>query len=158
MKMKKTLIMLTLVMLTAGILPAQVRQGSTQYVTAKSIDLKTSTGFFAGKAGKVSYGEQVKVLAVNGKWAQIQSVSNSSLKGWISVSNLTSKRITGGGGSASASEIALAGKGFNQEVENAYKAEGNLNYADVDRTEAVTVPETELLIFLEEGHLAKGDQ
>jgi hypothetical protein len=71
---------------------------------------------------------------------------------------LTAKRITVAGASSSASsnEIALAGKGFSQEVENAYRAEGKLNYTGVDRTETQGVSEQELQSFLAEGHLSMG--
>jgi hypothetical protein len=57
----------------------------------------------------------------------------------------------------SANEVALAGKGFNQEVEDAYRNQGNLNYADVDLVEAITVSEDDLRRFLEEGRLSMGD-
>jgi hypothetical protein len=66
--------------------------------------------------------------------------------------------VAGSTTSASSSEVALAGKGFNQEVENAYKTNGDLNYADVDRTETLTVNEAELYRFLDEGRLSLGDQ
>jgi hypothetical protein len=97
-------------------------------------------------------------LQVNGKFVEVRNTANSSVTGWTPSANLSARQIvSGSSSSASASEIALAGKGFNQEVENAYKAKGNLNYADVDRVESITVRETALLQFLEEGRLAMGD-
>jgi hypothetical protein len=53
--------------------------------------------------------------------------------------------------------VALAGKGFNQEVENAYKSGGSLNYGDVDKTEAITVTPDELYAFITEGRLNTGE-
>jgi hypothetical protein len=83
----------------------------------------------------------------------------ASLTGWVSTSNLTGKRInpSGTGTSASAKEVALAGKGFSEEVENAYKAETQLNYTGVNAVEAITVAERDLYNFLVEGHLAMGN-
>jgi hypothetical protein len=100
------------------------------------------------------------VLQVSGNKAEIRSARNSALTGWVPSANLSAKRIvvTASTGGASANEIALAGKGFNQEIENAYKAEGNLNYADVDRTEAIQVSEDDLYKFIIDGHLAGGDK
>jgi opacity protein-like surface antigen len=156
--MKRFLLLSGFIVLLAGTVSAQVTKGATAYVTAKTIQVKSSTGFFASSRGNLAYGAQVTVLQVNGKWAEIRS-SSPSITGWIAVANLTTKRVTAssGGSSASASEIALAGKGFNEEVENAYKANGDLNYADVDKTEAIKVSQDDLLKFVTEGHLAAGE-
>jgi hypothetical protein len=65
--------------------------------------------------------------------------------------------IASGGSGVSASEVALAGKGFNEEVENAYKAGGKLNYADVDKTEAIRVTDEDLEKFVTDGRLKAGE-
>jgi hypothetical protein len=157
--MKKIFCGFFFVLLIAGTAAAQVSKGGTLYAAAKSVALKSSTGFFASTKGTLVYGDQVTVLQVNGKWVEVRSVSNSSLSGWTGAANLSAKRIvSGNASSASAKEIALAGKGFNEEVENAYKAGGKLNYADVDKTETQTVPQEELYNFLTEGRLSLGDK
>jgi uncharacterized protein YgiM (DUF1202 family) len=156
--MKRQIIMLGLCLLVATAASAQLARGGTLYVTAKSVALKSSTGFFASTRGTLNYGARVTVLTVSGKWVQVQSAANTSVSGWTASANLTAKQIVSGNtGAASAREIALAGKGFNQEVEDAYKAQGTLNYADVDRTEEQTVSMTELEMFLDEGRLKKGE-
>jgi hypothetical protein len=156
---KKLIIAISLVLLVTGFAAAQVARGGTLYVAVKSVPLKTSTWFFAGTRGTLNYGDRVTVLQVSGKWVEVRSATNSSLSGWTQSANLSAKQIVSGNTStASAKEIALAGKGFNQEVEDAYKTKGNLNYADVDNTEKITVSEAALLRFIEEGHLSTGDQ
>ena len=157
--MKKLLSFTMLIFLMAGIAQAQISRGGTAWVSAKTVTLKSSTWFFASNRGTISYGDQVSILQVSGNWAEVRSASNASVSGWMSSGNLSAKRViaASGGSSASASEVALAGKGFNQEVENTYKAGGNLNYADVDRTEAITVSQEDLYRFVTEGHLAAGD-
>jgi hypothetical protein len=154
--MKKLLAFSVFILLIAGTVTAQISRGGTAWVSAKTVTLKSSTGFFASSRGTVSYGTEVSVLQVSGNWAEVRSTANASLTGWMSTGNLSAKRIasSGSASSASASEVALAGKGFNQEVENTYKTtEGNLNYADVDRTEAITVTQEELFNFIQEGRL-----
>jgi uncharacterized protein YgiM (DUF1202 family) len=134
------------------------RVGDTLYVNVKSANLKSSTGFFASTTAAVKYAEEVKVLAVNGKWVQVRTGGNKT--GWIAYSSLTTKRMApqGGTANASAKEIALAGKGFSPEVESEYKKSGeNVNYAAVDAMEAVEIPEKDLLAFIEEGRLFKGE-
>jgi len=99
------------------------------------------------------------VLEVNakGNWANVRSATNTSLSGWMAVSNLSARRIVSSGTTASANEVALAAKGFNQEVEDAYKNSGDLNYADVDKTEAITVSQDDLYKFVTEGRLSTGE-
>jgi hypothetical protein len=129
------------------------------YVTAKTVGVKKSTAFFADTLGTLSYGDPVSVLRENGKWVQIKSVEPPEISGWVAAASLTTKRIIASAGktSASANEIALAGKGFNQEVENAYKQSGALDYSAIDAMEAIQIPNGQLLSFLREGHLALGE-
>ena len=155
--MKKLCVLLVMTLLASGALFAQVKKGSPAWVSAKTAELKSSTGFFANSKGNLGLGSEVTVLQVNGKWAEVRSVTNSSLSGWTAISNLSARKIVSSGTSASASEVALAGKGFSQEVENAYKTEGNLNYDDVDRTEAITVSKDDLYKFVTEGRLSTGE-
>jgi uncharacterized protein YgiM (DUF1202 family) len=158
--MKRFLMVLGLTAVLGGTVFAQMSKGGTVYVNVKTLQLKSGTGFFAGKSGSpLAYGDQVTVLQVKGKWAEVRYSGSATFTGWTNSSNLTTKRVvaSGGTGGASAKEVAMAGKGFNEEVENAYKSNGSLNYADVDATEAITVPESELYSFITEGHLIVGD-
>jgi uncharacterized protein YgiM (DUF1202 family) len=155
--MKRTLFFALFCLTVAGGAFAQ-RVGDTVYVNVNSANLKSSTGFFASTTATVKYGDDVRVLAINGKWTQVRTSRN--ITGWIAGSSLTTKRIStsGSGANASASEIALAGKGFSPEVESEYKNDGGeINYAAVDAMERVNIAEKDLLAFIEEGHLAKGE-
>jgi len=160
--MKKLLVLLALALLVsyghqAGALFAQVKSGSSAWVSAKKVDIKSSTGFFAKTMGSLELGAEVMVLQVKGNSAEVRSVANSSLSGWMAVSNLSARKIVSSGTSASATEVALAAKGFNQDVEDAYKTSGDLNYADVDKTEAITVSQDDLYKFVTEGRLNTGE-
>ena len=146
------------VLLISGALWAQqIRKGGTAWISSKTAELKSTSGVFGSAKGTLQMGDQVTVLQVEGNWAEVRSSANSSLSGWTALSNLSGRRIVASGTGASASEIALAGKGFNQEVENSYKSGGKLNYADVDKTEAITIPRDELYKFVTEGRLETGE-
>jgi hypothetical protein len=156
--MKKLMIGFCLALFVTGLVSAQVSRGGTLYVAVRTVALKSSTGFFASNRGNLNYGDRVTVLQVNGRYVEVRSASNSSLTGWTASANLTTRQVVSGNTStASAREVALAGKGFNQDVENSYRSRGNLNYADVNRVEAIRVSETDLRRFLESGHLSMGD-
>jgi len=155
--MKKMLVLLALALLVTGALFAQIKSGSPAWVASKAAELKAGTGFFASAKGTLHLGDEVSVLKVDGNWAEVRSVANSSLTGWTAVSNLSPRRIVATGGSATAGDVALAGKGFNQEVEDSYKTTGNYNFADVDKVEAITVSKDELYKFVTDGRLNTGE-
>jgi len=156
--MKKMIIAFCLVLFITGLSFAQVSRGGTLYVAVRTVTLKSSTGAFASDSGTLNYGDRVTVLQVNGRFVEVRSAANSALTGWTASANLTTRQVVSGNtGTASAREVALAGKGFNQEVENAYMTQGHLNYSDVDRVERTTVSLTDLRRFLEEGRLSTGD-
>jgi hypothetical protein len=156
--MKRVVLTFVLVLVTAGFTAAQASKGGTMYVAVKTAVLKSSTGFFASTNGTLNYGDRVTILQISGKNAEVRSAANSSIAGWIAMANLSAKQIVSGNmNTASAREVSLAGKGFNQEVENSYKSNGKANYTDVDMVEAFSVNETELKKFLEDGRLIMGD-
>jgi hypothetical protein len=81
-------------------------------------------------------------------------------QGWINSDALTTKTIVLKAGSrrveqtATTDEIALAGKGFNEAVENQFRSDNpNLDYAWVDRMQTFTLSPERLRAFLEEGDL-----
>jgi uncharacterized protein YgiM (DUF1202 family) len=156
--MKRYVLLFATGLLVLTTLTAQTRT-STMYVAAKEAEVKSGTGLLAEKRGIVVYGEQVTVLQVDGKWSEIRSAGQSAISGWVSTSALTSRRIvaTGATTSASASDLALAGKGFSARTEQTYKDAGSLNYAQVDRMEAETVSNQAMYDFLTEGQLKKGE-
>ena len=156
--MKKLMIVFCLSLFVTGFVSAQISRGGTLYVAVRTVTLKSSTGFFASNSGTLNYGDRVTVLQVSGRYVEVRSASNSSLTGWTASANLTTRQVVSGNTSTTtAREVALAGKGFNQDVENSYRSQGNLNYADVDRVEAITVSEADIRQFLEEGRLSMGD-
>jgi len=127
--------------------------GSTRYVAVQTVVLKDSTGFFAKEVGQLALGTAVTLLRDDGKWAEIRS---GNLSGWVSSASLSARRVTVSNSSVSASEVALAGKGFSPDTEIEYKKSG-LNYSMVDSMEKITVPTGDLLNFINEGRLAKGE-
>jgi uncharacterized protein YgiM (DUF1202 family) len=117
--------------------------------------VKSSTGFFARTLGNLTQGTVVTVLQVKGKW--VEGRVSPSLTGWIAGASLTTRRISASGRSASAGELALAGKGFSAEIEAAYREDENLDYSRIDAMEGITISPQELEAFLIEGRLSMGE-
>ncbi|MDR2941149.1 MAG: hypothetical protein LBV17_00965 [Treponema sp.] len=156
--MKRIIFMFVLVLFAAGFAFAQASKGGTMYVAVKSAPLKSSPDAFASTRITLNYGDRVTILQISGKNAEVRSATTAAVVGWTALSNLSAKQIVSGNKNiASAREVALAGKGFNQEVENSYKSQGKLNYADVDKVETFSVNEADLKKFLEDGRLEMGN-
>ena len=83
------------------------------------------------------------------------------LSGWIHNAALAEKEIVLRAGdanvqkTASQREIALAGKGFNPQVENEYKKRNpNLDFEMIDRMERITVSDEKIRQFMMDGRLS----
>lgn len=111
---------------------------------------------FLGKVGDaVAYGDRLNVLETQEGWVKVKGEAGS---GWIHTSALTSKRVVLTSGSAdlntgaSTDELALAGKGFNDEVEKDFKASNpQVDFTWVDRMEKMTINADQAIDFLNEG-------
>ena len=125
-----------------------------RFVAVQSTNLKATAGVFANNLAAISLGEAVTLISDNGRWSNVQY---GNLTGWIPSNELTSRRITSSGSvGLSATEVALAGKGFTPELETEYRR-GGLDFSMVDYMERITIPSQDLQRFINEGRLNRGD-
>jgi len=136
------------------IMTVQVREGQ----------LRATPSHFGKITAKTYYGDQVTVLEEKGDWKRV-SVSDGKGQGWVHDSALAGKRtvLTAGrsraGTSVSQDEIALAGKGFSEEVEKEYrKNNANLDYAWINRMETIRISPRQMENFVEDGRLVLGNK
>lgn len=136
------------------ILSVQVREGQ----------LRATPSHLGKIVAKTSYGDRVTVLGERGAWKKV-SLSNGKYQGWMHSTALTSKKIVLKAGQANVGtsvtrdEIALAGKGFSEEVEAQYrKTNKNLDYTWINRMEAMKVSSGQIEDFITGGHLALSEQ
>lgn len=154
MRVKCLLIIAAVLLLSAGLAFGQsVKQMS---VTVKETQVRATPSYMGRILAVLVYGERVDVLAEQRGWARVRLPSG---EGWVNLSALSTKQIVMQSGSqnvgtgASSGEVALAGKGFNQEVEDKYKKDNNLDYTWVDLMGSYTITPQQVLAFLEEGDL-----
>lgn len=76
-----------------GFTSAQLSTDGIMYVAVKELQLKSSPAYFSNTNGTLSYGDSVIVLQVNGEYAEVQSISDSSLSGWTASASLASRQI-----------------------------------------------------------------
>ncbi|PLX72799.1 MAG: SH3 domain-containing protein [Desulfuromonas sp.] len=134
-------------LLAANLMIVQVRQGQ----------VRSKPSFLSPIELTLKYGQSVETGEQRDGWIAVNAPDG---QGWMHQSALTSRRITlqtdgrQQAVQASSDEIALAGKGFNAEVEAAYRNRNlHLDFHWLDRMDRLEIPAEQLAIFLAEGGL-----
>lgn len=129
----------------------------SQSVQVRKSQIRSTPSFLGEIVMTVQYGDKLQVIDTKGSWVEVKA---EGTKGWMHSSALTKKEIAVSSGAgtkthaASNDEIALAGKGFNKQVEDKFRQKNkNLDFAEVDRIESFVVSQTEIEAFLQEGGL-----
>ena len=135
-------------------------QYQTMSVQVQDGKLRSDPTFLGKIIGAVAYGDVVTVIRQQDPWFFVSTKTGQS-SGWIHSSALTEKEIVLRAGdanvqkTASQREIALAGKGFNPEVEKEFKTRNpNLNYELIDHMERIVVSDEEIRQFMKDGKLS----
>ncbi len=137
------------------------------FPTPMSVQVKTckvrATRSQLGKiVATVEYGTIVEAGSPQRGWYPV--TLKDGKKGYLHESALSKKPITMQAGTTDAAagvssdEVALAGKGFTEQVEAKLKAEGKLDFTWVDRMAAFVVSEDQIRQFRNEGNLPGGGQ
>lgn len=136
-------------------IPAHAQE--TLSVQVKAGELRATPSFLGKIIARVAYGGRVVVVDDLGAWKRV-SPSGGKLQGWMHASALTTKRIILKSGQtavrtgATQDEIALAGKGFNEQVEAEFRKENkNLDYTWINRMETFKVSPNLMNSFLVQG-------
>jgi hypothetical protein len=141
------------VLFSAGLLHAAE---SARVITRENA-VRKQCRFFAPVAAKVRYNDPLTLLSRSGDWYKVsfRGVSGCIHKSAVATGTYRlSGNLGGKGGGASADEVSLAGKGFNPQVEAAYKGKHpGLSFRTVDEVERYHAPDEKLQAFLGKGGL-----
>lgn len=128
---------------------------ATMSVQVKDAPVRAAPSFVGQVVGTLAYGDQVEIQQTQGAWSK---VAGAGVTGWIHTSALSSKKIVLAAGqtqakvAASGDELALAGKGFNSDVEAQFKAgHKDIDFTWINRMEKIRIPAAEMQAFLKDG-------
>jgi hypothetical protein len=138
------------------------------YVTVKQTQVRDKASYLGKPLGApLVYGDRVTILDLPAGtpqgWLKIRG-PDGKLVGFVNGSSLTKTQIVMKAGSetasqqASSGDVALAGKGFNSDVEAQYKKDQKLDYTWVDKMEAYKVTPQQVSTFVADGGLQGGGQ
>jgi hypothetical protein len=107
----------------------------------------------------LSYGDAAVRREVRDGWVLLAPEARPGFEGWTHHSAVTQREIEWAAGEetvdsgASSDELALAGKGFDEQVEEEYRSQTDLDFTWVDRMSEYEVDQARKREFLEEGGL-----
>jgi hypothetical protein len=139
------------------LISADFAYAETARVASRENAIRQDCRFFAPVKAKVKLNDSLTVQSKSGDWFK---VTFNGISGCIHKSALEDKsfRLSNLGGDSgaqtSANEVALAGKGFNPQVEASYKGKHpDMDFASVDRIEKLQPTQDELQEFFLKGGL-----
>ncbi len=147
---------LIIVLFGLFLIPAVVSAEMAKVITKENA-IRKDCKFFSSVKAKVKYEDDLEILSQEGDWFKVKF---GKTKGCIHKSAIEKKEFSLAGllGSSSedtsSDEVALAGKGFNPQVESSYKKKHpDLNFGLVDEIEGYTVSDKRLKSFIKKGGL-----
>jgi hypothetical protein len=136
---------------------ASISWAETAMVFTKTNAIRESPKFFAPVKAMVRYGDILDILNLEEDWYKVKF---RNIIGYIHKTAVEKRNIqpTSFSGTqrytTSDAEITLAGKGFNPQVENAYKNKHpEMKFYLVDRVETYYASDNELIFFIRNGGL-----
>lgn len=134
--------------------------GREMSVEVGTAEIRTQPSSFSSIVATAKYGDRFTVGEQKSGYTKI-TTADQKTTGWIATSSLTKTKIVLAASgknadlAASSDEVALAGKGFNAEVEKQYRVKhANIDFTWIDKMEKVKIPTSEVLKFLREGGIS----
>lgn len=132
----------------------------TLIVRVQSTSLRQSPRFYSPVVLALKAGEKVEKVSSQEGWVQVRT--SGGIVGWVHSSAVEVQKFSllamdkSLKTQASASEVALAGKGFNKQVEESYRAKhGDINFLWVDKMLQIKIPAERVLEFMKQGKLGE---
>ncbi|MCO6430685.1 MAG: SH3 domain-containing protein [Deltaproteobacteria bacterium] len=132
-------------------------QSESVSIKLRSARLRRSPQHWAPGSATLKLGDSLTLLEMKDGWAKVRTSSGAA--GYVHETAISDKPIVlkasnRGSSGTSSDDVVLAGKGFNKEVEREFAAQNpNASFADVNRMEAISVRESDLVAFMKAGGL-----
>ena len=156
--MRKKRSLLGAAALGAAVLVLALVAAETIVVKIQTTQLRRNPQFFSPGFASLKAGDRLEKLSEAAGWMQVRTASGAV--GWIHGSAVAPPRtqLLAGSGDmktqATANEVTLAGKGFNKQIEDSYRARNaSISYVWVDRMVQQRVAMAQIEDFLKRGRL-----
>lgn len=130
-------------------------------IKIKDSKLRSAPKLWAPSVSNLKFGDVLTPLGAENGWYKVKMKGGT--QGFVHPTAVTDRKVVLSSSKAAsakvdASEVVLAGKGFNKEIEKDFAvANPGSNFKQVDAVGAVKIPDAELVRFMREGKLGKGE-
>lgn len=128
-------------------------------IQVRKCRLRSKPSFMGRVIAALAYGDRVSVTGEQDDWYEVAPLDRGK-GGWVHSSALSVKEIILRPGSrdmeniASGEELALAGKGFNEQVEKDFRKKNrNIDFTWIDAMEKIVITPGAIQKFLRQGEL-----
>ena len=131
-------------------------------VQVRNCKVRATPSQLGAVVATVDYGVVVQAQTLQKGWYPVTTSDGKT--GWVHESALSRKPVVMRAGTSDAAtgvssdDVALAGKGFNEQVERKLRKDGTLDYTWVDRMAAFNMSSDQIMKFRMQGHLPGGGQ
>jgi hypothetical protein len=132
----------------------------TLTVKVQSTGLRSAPKFYSPAVQTLSAGQKVEKIAAQNGWVQVRT--SGGVVGWVHSSAVEVPKFdlmasnTALKTQASTSEVALAGKGFNKQVEESYRAKHkDISFVWVDKMLQIRIAAAKIEEFMKAGKLGE---
>ena len=150
---------LTTAFVLVALIVVAIEAGDPLFIQVRDSELRRTPGFLSPIVAQLEFGDALSYVSDRSGWYQVTILENGS-SGWVHGGAVRENRETtlqqageGATRTVTAREIALAGRGFSQELERTYSEDRGLDFGKVDDLEAQFIDPNEILSFVEIGHL-----
>ncbi|KWT91060.1 hypothetical protein [Candidatus Magnetominusculus xianensis] len=137
------------------LVPALVYSETMQVITKENA-VRADCNFYSAVKAMVKYADTLEIVSTKGDWYMVKFGDKSGCihKTALNKTAVALAKTEGGKHTASKDEVSLAGKGFNPQVEDAYKKKHpELDFDLVTKIEGFTVPAEKVAAFIKDGGL-----
>lgn len=156
--MRRTILTSALLLAVALVVVA-LEAGDILFVQVRETEVRSAPGFLSPIVSQLDFGDEVSYQDDRSGFIQIVVPDGETL-GWIHEGAVRENRSTNiqlqgetTTRTVTSREIALAGRGFNQSLEDEYGKEQDLDFGAVDALEQGGVDSTEMVAFIQEAGL-----
>lgn len=133
------------------------RSKGPKRIQVRQLQVKSAPNYLSSTVSTLGYGAEVEVVSEEGNWYRIAAPAGYIPKNAVgrSAGSVDSSQKYAAKG-VTHDETALAGKGFNPQVEGQYKQSSQslaAAYRQVDRVEAIRISDGALRSFITQGKL-----
>jgi len=132
----------------------------TLIVKVQTTYVRKEPKYYSSPVATLNAGDSVTQISAQAGWFKVRT--SKGIEGWIHSQSVATGKFKVAAMdkslkmSATADEVALAGKGFNKQVEDEYKSRNlGISFAEVERMLRIKVTPDELRRFLMDGKLAE---